>query len=299
MGLLSGSVNVSRFNVTRSFGEPDFDAARFEEIDPASEIHESRGLLPMGPGAGFRIGDERWAFRVRIDRQRPDATRVRERLRELVRAEEDAGEEVGPTRRRELRRLATEEIVAATSPSTRIIECCLDDDVLYVAATARAPLAVVAGELGRLGMKIVATAPWVRRGEAVESAVDLAAEPEESAVGFQMMRELLGDSTMAIEPDDGRVKLRTRDTRIALSGVVIHDLFHFLEQGADILAARMVAEGVTFDFDVVKYRITNLRVVTEPAEDWKEVLNERLEKISEVFEILDMRYYDLSHPFGE
>ena len=158
---------------------------------------------------------------------------------------------------------------------------------------------MVAGELGRLGMAIVAKAPWVRRGEAGESAVDLAAEPEESAVGFELMRELLGDSTMAIEPDEGRVKLRTRDTRIALSGVVIHDLFHFLEQGADILAARMVAEGVTFDFDVVKYRITNLRVVTEPAEDWKEVLNERLEKISEVFEILDMRYYDLSHPFGE
>ena len=58
----------------------------------------------------------------------------------------------------------------------------------------------------------------------------------------------------------------------------------------------MVAGEATFDFDVVSFRVTNLRILSEPTEDWKEILNERLEKISEVYEILDMKYYELSHP---
>ena len=293
MGLLSGAVNISRFHVTHRPPEPDFEAARFEEIALGSE-EESRGFIPFGPGAGYRIGDQRWAFRVRIDRVRPDATRVRERLRELIQAEV---EDVGPKRRRELRETAVEEDLATAAPSTRILECCLDDDVLYVAATAKAPLLVVAGELERIGVEIAPRAPWVRRGAEAASAVGvvLPPEPAESAVGFEMMRELFGDTVLDIEPDNGRVKLRNRDTKITLAGMVIHDLLHFLEQGADILAAKMVAEDVSFDFDVQSFRITNLQIVAEPVEDWKGQLNQRLEKISEVFEILDMKYYELSH----
>ncbi len=295
MGLLSGAVSISRFNVTRRPPEPDFDAARFEEIEPSSEL-ESRGVIPFAPGADYRVGDNRWAFRVRIDRLRPDATRLRERFRELIQDEIDAGAEtIAPKLRRELRQTAKEEVLATAAVSTRILECCLDDDVLYVVATAKAPLVVVAGELERIGIEIAAKAPWVRRGEEVESGVDLVALPAQSAVGFEMMRELLGDTVLDIEPDRGRVKLQSRDTQITLAGMVIHDLLHFLEQEADILAARMVTEDATFDFDVVNFRVTNLRIATEPTEDWKEQLNGRLERIAEIFEILDMKYYELSH----
>ena len=296
MGLLSGSASVSRFNVLRRPPQPDFDAARFEEIAAGSERHESRGFIPFQPGGDYRIGEERWAFRLRIDRLRPDATRVRLRLRELIQAEIDDGGEVGPTLRRELRKQAVEEVTAVTSPSTRILECCLDDDLLFVASTAKTQLGIVAEELGRIGVAIEPRVPWLHRGEAdSESPVAVTGEPADSAFGSRMMQELLGDSSLSIEPDDGRVRLRSRDTRVALSGVVIHDLLYFLEHGAEILAAKMVAEDVTFDFDVQSFRVTNLRLATDPTEDWKEQLNERLEKIAEVFEMLEMRYYELSH----
>ncbi len=296
MGLLSGAVSISRFNVNRRPPEPDFDAAGFEEIAPGSEDTESRGFIPFGPGTGYRVGDDRWAFRLRIDRLRPDTTRVRERVRELIQAEIDLGEDLGPKRRRELRKAAQEEVAATAAASTRILECCLDDDVLYVAATAKTPLVAVAEELERIGVEVAAKAPWVPRGEVdPENPVTLPPEPADSAVGFEMMGDLLGDTVLNIEPDNGRVKLRSRDTQIALAGMVIHDLLHFMEQGADILAAKLVAEDASFDFDVLSFRITNLRIASEPTEDWKEQLNERLEKISEVFEILDMKYYELSH----
>ena len=296
MGLLSGSTSVSRFNVTRRPRRPDFDQARFEGIAPGSELHESRGFIPFLPGAGYQIGDDRWAFRLRIDKQRPDATRVRERTRDLIQAEVDAGGEVGPSLRRELRKQAVEEIMAATSPNTRILECCIDDDVLFVATTAQTQLRIVAEELRRIGIAVEPKVPWFHRGEAgAESPVEVTGEPAEAAYGNQLMQELLGDSSLSIEPDNGHVKLQSRDTRIALSGMVIHDLLHFIEYGAEILAAKLVAENVSFDFDVRSFRVTSLRIVTEPAEDWKEMLNERMEKIVEIFEMLDMRYYELSH----
>jgi hypothetical protein len=300
MSLLSGAVSLSRFYVLRRPAVPDFDQARFEPIDRESEERMSSGFSPFRPGSDYRIGDERWAFRIRIDRLRPDATRIRERLRELIRDELDAGEAdvggagiVGPTRRRELRQQAVEEIVSVTSPSATILECCLDDDVLYVASTAVSRLGVVAEQLRRIGVEIAPKAPWTARGDDFDSPV--AVTPEDSSVGGRMMAELVGDTVLNIEPENGRVKLRTRDTEILLKGVVIHDLLYFLEHGAEIVAAKMVAEEATFDFDVESFRITNMAIDSDPDDDWKEQLNRRFEKISEVFEILDMKYYELSH----
>jgi hypothetical protein len=294
MSLLSGAVSLSRFYVLRRPAEPDFEQARFEPIGRGSEERMSSGFSPFRLGSGYRIGDERWAFRIRIDRLRPDATRIRERLRELVRDELEAGEEsVGPTRRRELRKQAAEEIVSVTSPSTTILECCLDDDVLYVASTAAARLGIVAEQLRRIGVEIAPKTPWTHRGDEFESPV--AVLPEDSSVGGRMMAELVGDTVLNIEPDDGRVKLRSRDTEITLRGVVIHDLLYFLEHGAEIVSAKMVAEEATFDFDVESFRITNMSIAAEPSDDWQRQLNRRLETISEVFEILDMKYYELSH----
>ncbi len=296
MSLLSGSVSLSRFFVLRRPDEPDFEQARFESIDRASEERLSCGFSPFRLGADYRVDDERWVFRIRIDRLRPDATRIRERVRELVREEiEEGAEAVGPTRRRELRKQATEEIVAGTSPNTAMIECCLDDDVLYVGSTAASRLRLVAEQLRRIGVEIAPKVPWSRRGDEFESSFAVAPEASASRVGFQMMEELVGDTALNIAPEDGRVKLRTRDTDILLRGVVIHDILHFLEQGAEIVAAKMEAEDAKFDFDVESFRISNLSIEIAPSDDWKETLNRRFERISEVFEMLDMKYYELSH----
>lgn len=296
MSLLSGTVSLSRFYVLRRPASLDFDQARFEPIDRESEERLSCGFSPFRIGADYRIGDERWVFRIRIDRLRPDATRIRERVRELVRDEiEDGAEAVGPTRRRELRKQATEEIVAVTSPSTAILECCLDDDVLYVSSTATTRLGIVAEQLRRIGVEIAPKVPWTHRGDVFESPVAVTPEEPGASIGGRMMEELVGDTVLNIEPDDGRVKLRTRDTVITLKGVVIHDLLYFLEHGAEIVAAKMVAEEATFDFDVTSFRVTNMSIATDPSDDWLQQLNRRFETISEVFEILDMKYYELSH----
>lgn len=303
MSLLSGSVSISRFNVVRRPVRLDFEEARFEPISPDAEESVSCGFVPFRPGADYRVGSQRWAFRVRMDRLRPDPTRVRERLRELVRADSANGDEavgvtgiVGPTRRRELRRRAVEEIAATTSPTSRIFECLLDEDVLYVAATAVAQLRIVAEQLQRLGVVIAPKTPWADRdADSRESVVAFAEGEADPAIGSRLMEELVGDSELTIAPENGRLKLATAETEITLSGVVIHELLHFLERKASILAARMATEGATFDFDVRRFRITNLRIEAEPRPDWEAQLNERLEKISEIFEILDLKYYNLSH----
>ena len=45
MGLLSGSVSITRFNVTKMPAKPDFDKAAFKEIAEGSEVRLSRGFV--------------------------------------------------------------------------------------------------------------------------------------------------------------------------------------------------------------------------------------------------------------
>src|SRR5688500_11941065 len=107
MGLLRGSATVTRFQVVHVPPAPDFERARFEEIPPASEVRERIGFVPFEPGAPYEVGTRRFAFRVRIDRRKPDPTAVRERLADLVRTEMEASgrDWVGSKRKRELRQL--------------------------------------------------------------------------------------------------------------------------------------------------------------------------------------------------
>ena len=295
MGLLSGSVSVTRYNVTSRPDRLDFDRLRFTEIAPGSELRESRGFLPFELGADYQVGEDRWAFRIRIDRVRPDPTLVRERVRSLVQTEIEAGAEVvGPKKRRQLKQLAEEELVVSTSPRSKIIEGYIDDDVLYVGTTAKTHLGVVAELLRKIEVRIEPKAPWIDRGETeFESEIVDTHEPGESALGCRLLRELVGDSEITIEPENGRVKLQTPDTKVSLAGVVIHDLLYFLERDAEILSARMIAGDVTFDFDALSFRVSSMRVETAHWEHWTELLDERMEKIGGVFELLDMKYFEV------
>ena len=89
MGLLSGTASVTRFAVGQRPVEPDFERWAFEEIQPGAEVRERVGFVPFEPGAVYRIGHERWAFRVRCDVVRPDGGAVRERLAQLVATEKE------------------------------------------------------------------------------------------------------------------------------------------------------------------------------------------------------------------
>jgi len=295
MGLLSGSVSVTRYNLTKLPKKLDFDRARFQEIQPGSEVRMSKGFIPMEPGADYEVGHRRWAFRVRIDQLRPDATQVRERYRDLIRTELDAGaESVGPKKRKELRSLAEEEILVNTSPTTRIIEGAIDGRVLYVASTAKSQLGIVLEELRRLGVEAQAKAPWTDRDvPAYHSDVFESHEPGESALGCRFLKDLVGDMELTIEPESGYVKLRTSDTNVTISGGVLHDLLHFIETDAEILSAKVTTGETSFRFDAPSYRLSNLRIETERHGHWTERLEERLEKISDVFDLLDAKFDDL------
>ena len=113
MGLLTGSISISRFNVLAKPAELDFEPAAFREIMPGSQVRESVGFVPFEPEAPYEVGAQRWAFRVRIDRLKADPTGVRERLKQLVKTEmEQSGLPfVGSKKRKELRHLAEEELL--------------------------------------------------------------------------------------------------------------------------------------------------------------------------------------------
>jgi hypothetical protein len=295
MGLLSGSVSVSRFNVTKLPKTVDFDRAAFREIEPGSEIRVRQGFVPPDVGVPYEAGTKRWAFRARMDRLRADPTLLRERFRQLVHAEIAAGAQfLSAKRRREIREQADEELTAQTLPSSRIIEGCLDGRVLYVASTAMAYLGVVTELLRKIGVHVEPKAPWIDRGD-LESPASVVSDlqPGQSVLGSRLLKELLGDSEVSIAEDNGYARLQTPDTKVTLSGSVLHELMHYVELDSEILVANMTAGEVTFRFDALSFRLSILKIETSKHEHWTERLDERLEKIAAVFDLLDRKFIEL------
>jgi predicted nucleic acid-binding protein len=293
MGLLSGSVAVSRFHVTSRPREPDFEGERFVEIPPNSELREQVGFVPFEPEAPYRVAHDRHAFRVRLDRRRPDPTALRERVRDLVQAELEAtgAAFVGRAKRKELRELAAEELLARTTPRSRIIECCLEGDLLYVASTAKSQLGTVIGLLRRVGVLADPKAPWLDGGEEeARSEVVETHEPGESVAGCRFLRSLLDDPDILVEPVSGSVRLQTREAKVTLTGAVLGELLRYVERGAEILSARLVTGDARFRLDALSFRISGLKVETARHDHWIETLDERLEKVIALFDLLDAKY---------
>lgn len=296
MGLLNGSVSISRFNVIELPEVIDFEKAGFQELNPASELRYSHGFVPMEPDQPYEIGARRWCFRVRMDRLRADPTLLRERFRELIRSEVTAGAQfISAKRRRDLREQAEEELITQTLPNSRIIEGCIDGKILLLASTAKAYLGIVAQLLREVGVQIEPKSPWIDRGDTgYESSLIPGLEPGQSVLGCRLLKELIGDSEVSIAEDNGYIRIQTLDTKVTLSGSVLHDVMHYVELDSEILAANMItAEEATFRFDALSYRISNLKIETGRHEHWTETLDERLEKISGIFEILDRKFIEL------
>lgn len=295
MGLLQGTVSLTRFNLIQRPDEPDFEEARFMEIPPSSELREQVGFVPFELDQPYRVGHERFVFRVRIDQRKPDVTAVKERLRELVQSElEMTGAPfIGAKKKRQLRQLAEEELLMQTTPRTRILEGCIDGKVVYIASTAKNYLGIVVLLLRRIGVLVDFKAPWLDVGEIyMDSDVVQTNEPGQSVLGCHFLRELIGDPDVLIEPQAGSVRLQTADMKINLSGAVLKELHRYIEEGAEVLAAKMLMGGgeVTFRFDALSYRINGLKVEAGRHEHWTELLDERLEKIAAVWQALDDKY---------
>lgn len=293
MGLLRGSATVTRFKLASPpSAAPDFDRLRFEEIPPTSEIRERVGFVPYQSGAPYEVAARRWAFRVRIDRRKPDPTAVRERLAELVQTELEAtGRDwIGSKRRRELKHLAEEELLTRATPRSKIVECCLDGRTLYVGTTAKSDLGLVLQALRSLGVNADPDTPWSGEPEDFDSELAVAREPGQSVLGCRFLRALLDDGEVMVEPVSGSARLVTREARVSLAGEILPELLRYVEAGAEILSAKLVVGDHRFRFDAPSYRIQSLRVETENHEHWTGLLDERLEKIAALWEMLDQKY---------
>lgn len=295
MGLLSGSVSVTRFQVARSAG-PDFEAAAFREIAAGSEVRESMGFVPFEPEEPYEIGAGLYAFRVRIDKLRPDPTAVQERLKQLVKTELEAtgAAFAGPKKRRELRFLAEAELLSRTSPRSKIVECALDGTVVYVGSTARGVLGTVRLLLSRAGVDTAPKTPWHDRGlpELLSEIVEVQ-DQAESVYGCRFLKALVGDPDFLVEPEEGRVRLATREARISLTGEVLADLHRYLERDAEVVAAKLLSGDTRFTLDAPGFRISGLSLAPSRTGHWTNDLLQRIEQVADLFERLEKKFVEL------
>jgi hypothetical protein len=294
MGLLSGTVAVTRFNVAVPPEGPDFERARFWEIEPGSEVRERMGFVPFELDAPWEAAQGRYVFRMRIDRIRPDATAVKERLRELIKAEMEATGKtfVGPKTRKKLRELAEAESALRQAPRTSIVECCIDGPILYVASTAKTYLGTVITLLRQAGVEGDFKAPWLDEAPEADEMSDVVIpkEPGQSVLGCRFLRVLLEEPDVMVEPETGSVRLATREARVTLAGAVLNELFRYLEEGAEILSAKIHVGTIPLRFDALSYRLSGLKLEPVRHEHWTMDLDQRLEQIAGIFELLDGKY---------
>jgi hypothetical protein len=294
MGILSGTVSVTRYNVAVPAEGPEFERGAFHEIEPGSEVRERAGFVPYELDAPYEVSKGRYAFRVRVDRLRPDATAVRERVRELVKAEMEAtgAPFVGGKGRRRLRDLAEQELLRRQAPRTTIVECCIDGGLLYVGTTAKSRLGMVQTLLRQAGVAAELKAPWLDEAPEADEASDvvLPSEPGESVLGCRFLKALLDEPEVMVEPEKGNVRLATREARITLTGGVLRELFRYLEEGAEMLSAKLLLGPTALRFDALSYRLQSVKLEPVRAEHWTIELDQRLEQLAAVWDQLDAKY---------
>ena len=292
MGLLTGSMSVTRFHAATP-AEPDFERAGFREIPPGSEVRESVGFIPYEPEAPYEVGARRWAFRVRVDKLRPDPTAVRERVKELVKTEMETtgAPSVGPKKRKKLRHLAEEELLVRASPRSKVIECAIDGDTLYVGSSAKSYLGTVVLLLRQVGIETSYKTPWLDRGLAdLESDfLELRDEPQ-SLHGCRFLRALVGDPEFMVEPESGRVKLATREARVTLAGEVLSDLHRYIEENAEVLSMKLLHGELRFTLDGPSFRVGSLSLPVVKTDHWTESLDYRLGIARDLHERLEQKF---------
>lgn len=297
MGLISGAVSVTRYRVPVRPVELEFEGpAAFREIPPGSEVRESIGFVPYEPGAEYEVGAARWAFRVRVDTLKPDPVMVRERVKQLVATEmEESGKSfVGAHKLRQLKQLAEEELILGAVPTSKIVECALDGDVLYVGTTAKGQLGRVTTLLRKIGVAAQPKAPWVDREESDPADEQLAGgEPGQSILGCRFLAALLGDPLLTFEPVDGRAVLQTERAKVSLTGQVTRDLVRYVEEGAEILSGRLTTGEISFNLDGTTWKVSGLKVPSGRHDHWTELLDERLEAIEAAYDLLEKKYEEV------
>lgn len=292
MPLLSGSISVTRYQAAYS-GVPDFEVAAFSEIQPGSEVRETLGFVPFEPEAPYEIGTRLYAFRVRVDTRRPDPTAVKERVKQLIKTElETTGATfIGSKKKRELKNLAEDELLALERPRSKIIECALDGETLYIGSTAKNALGRVRVLLARIGVDTAPKTPWYEQGlpEIVSELVEVK-EQAESVYGCHFLKALIEEGEFIPEPEAGRIRLAVRGAKVALTGEVMNDLARYLERECELLAAKLVTGEQTFSFDAPGFRLSGLKVEPPRTGHWTNDLLARIEAVAALYESLERKF---------
>ncbi|MDP9121339.1 MAG: hypothetical protein M3O15_08225 [Acidobacteriota bacterium] len=302
MGILNGTISVTRCNVVVPPEGPDFERAEFRAIEPESEVRERYGFVPFELDAPYEVGKGRYALRIRIDRLRPDPTSVRERVRELVKVEmETTGAPfVGAKARKRLRELAEQELLRHQAPRSKIIECAIDGSLLYIGSTAKNDLGLVLTLLRQAGVAAEWKAPWLDEAPEADETSDIVTPGEagQSVLGCRFLKALLEEPEVMVEPETGSVRLATHEARVTLSGGVLRELFRYIEEGAEILSAKLLLGPIPLRFDALSYRIASVKLEPVTAEHWTLALDARLEQIAALWETLDEKYAALRGRLG-
>ncbi len=295
MGLISGSASCTRFNVLTLPDDLEFDLIPFRPITPGATLREREGFVPFEPDEPFDAGVRRWAFRVRIDKVQLDSTLVNERLKELVKAETEAVGPPSPKTRRKLKQMAEDELMQHPMPRSKVIECLLEETVLYVGSTAKTHLGTVLELLKRIGIEVEYKTPWIDAGEDEETS-DLIEikEPGQSVMGCRFLKALLNDPDVFVEPEKGSVKLIAPDgARVSLAGPVLNELDRLVESGAEVLSARLLLDEYPFGFDALSFRVNSLKLENHKSKHWSERLDLRMDKLKDLWRALDEKYQEL------
>jgi len=292
MGLIAGAAACARFNVVSLPETLDFELVPFRPILPGSSLREREGFVPFEPGEPYEIGARKWAFRMRVDKVSLDATVVRERMMELIKAETESVGPPSPKVRQQLKLQVEMELMEHPMPRSKIVECVIDDNLLYVGTTGKTHLGTVLELLKRIGVEAEFKTPWLDAGQEEEPSehVELK-EPGQSLWGCRFLKKLLNDPDVFVEPENGSVKLVAPDgVKVSLAGPVLNELDRYLEDGSEMLSARLMIEDFNFSFDALSYRINGLKLDTIRNKHWTETLDIRMEKLRDLFDWLDAKY---------
>ena len=297
MPLLTGNVACTRFNIISIPDEPDFEQQGFKALHPGSAIRERAGFVPFELGEPYQIGHKRWAFRVRIDKVTVDSTLVKERFKELLKTEEEQVGPPSPNVKKELRRLAEDELLSRTAPRSRIIECMIENGVLYAGSNSNNHLDTICGLLKKIGIEVEYKAPWVELGQDQDSPLVDASNPGESVLGCHFLKKLTEDPSVFVEPEKGSARLITSEgTKVSLSGSVLGELHRFLDEGAELLSAKLIVNETQITFTGLSYQISGLKVEKCHGDHWSEVLDERMDPVRAMWQLLDEKYLAVMGP---
>lgn len=292
MGFLSGNIACTRFNIVSKPDEINFEPGAFRMIQPGSNFLESSGFVSFEIDEPFQVSASRFAFRVRIDKINVDSTAVKERTRELIKLELDRGEHVGQKKKKYLRDLAFQEMLSQSTPRSKVIEAVIDGQLLYIGSTSKGHLGTVISLLQKIGVEVEFKTPWLDKGweEEPNDVVDMK-EPGQSIFGCRFLKALLNEEEVFVEPEKGSIKLATpTNAKVTLTGEVLGELDRYLDEGAELLTAKLLLEEKPMTFDGCAYRINSLKLESLKADHWTEVLDARLEMLAAVWDLLDEKF---------